>query len=174
MAASMSDTRTRLAQALHYIDGATGAVVPPIHPSTTFARDGQNNLIGFCYSREGSPTTAHAEKAIAILDGAADAALFASGMAAINAIVETLDAGDGIVLPRVMYHGARKWMLRQEKKRGIRLTFFDAAVPGALEQAVSAASPKLVWVETPVNPSFDVIDIAAAAQAAHKLSLIHI
>lgn len=171
MADSMSnrepDARTKLAQALHYVDPATGAVVPPLHPATTFARDADNELIGYLYSRNGSPTTDHAQKVIAELEGACESLLYASGMGAVNAIIETLNAGERVAAPAVMYHGVKAWLLRQQEKRGLGVDFFDPAKPGSLEAAIIKGKTALVWIETPVNPSFDVIDIAAAARAAH-------
>ena len=176
MAASMSNhetsPRTKLAQALHFIDQETGAVVPGLHASTTFARDQNNDLIGYLYSRNGSPTTDHAQKMIAELEGAAESLLYASGMGAVHAVIETLNAGDRVAAPSIMYHGVKNWLLRQQEKRGIGIDFFDPAQPGSLEAALAEGKAKgktaLVWIETPVNPSFDVIDIRAAADAAHN------
>ena len=173
MAANMSDsnwkpqTRTKIAQGLHYIDPASGAVVPPLHAATTFARDEQNELIGYIYSRNGSPTTAHAEKMIAELEGAAETLLYASGMGAVAAVIETLNTGERVACPAIMYHGVKSWLLRQQEKRGIGLDLFDPAIAGSLEAAIHKGKTALVWIETPVNPSFDVIDIRAAADAAH-------
>lgn len=170
----MTDPRTRLAHALHSIDRATGAVAPPLHLATTFARDEAYALRGRAnnYIRDASPTVDLVEQVLADLDGATDALLFASGLAAVSALVETLDAGQHIVAPRVMYYGARSWMRRVERRRGIGLTLFDQEVPGSLAAAIRPGETALVWVETPANPTWAVTDIAAAAEAAHAAGAI--
>jgi cystathionine gamma-synthase len=165
--------RTKAAQALHAVDQATGAVVPPLHTSTTFARNENNELMaGWLYSRNGSPTTDHAQAIIAELEGASRALLFASGMGAVNAVIESLNAGERVACPQVMYHGVKNWLLRQEKKRDIGVDLFDPANPASLQAALKPGATKLVWIETPVNPSFDVIDIEAAANAAHAVGAL--
>jgi cystathionine gamma-synthase len=81
--------------------------------------------------------------------------------------METLGAGDHVAAPRVIYHGVLGWLKRLEARRGVALTLFDASEPGALEAALRPGATKLVWIESPTNPNWDVIDIAAAAEAAH-------
>ena len=158
---------TLLAHAGCEPDPVTGAVVPPLVSSATYARGRDYELPDdFIYSRQGSPTVRQAELVLAELDGGADALLFGSGMAAATAAFETLTDGDAIVAPRIMYHGAQDWLFRISERRGIGLTLFDAREPGALEEAVTDRTA-LVWIETPVNPTWDVIDIAAAAEVAH-------
>lgn len=97
--------------------------------------------------------------------------MFGSGLAACAAVLETLKTGDRIVAPQVMYHGLQDWMRRLAKERGVGLTFFDQADPKALTVAVRSGAT-LVWIESPVNPTWDVIDIAAAAEAAHRAGAI--
>jgi cystathionine gamma-synthase len=161
---------TRCAQALHQTDRATGALTPAIHPSTTFLRDEQYDLIdeSHSYGRDENPTYATAEKMLADLEGAADALLFSSGMAAAMSVVQTLRPGDRIVAPKVMYWGLRKWMVTFCNQWGLTLDLFDASDPDALAKAVNESTTKLVWIESPCNPSWDVIDIAAAAKVAHE------
>jgi cystathionine gamma-synthase len=165
--------RSRVAQAGHFVDPASGAIVPPIEPATTFARDAGYELIGgYSYSRSGGPASERLEALAAELDEAAEARVFASGMAAIVAVFETLEAGQHVVAPGVMYHGAQDWLRRLAERRGIGLTLFDAADPAALGAAVRPGETAIVWIETPVNPTWDVIDIAAAAEAAHRAGAI--
>src|SRR6187399_905767 len=93
---------TLAAQALHAIDAATGAIVPPIHLSTTFARDASYQLRGPGYTRDEAPTPVHAERVIAALEGGAEAMVFASGMAAATTAIRALcKPGDHIVASRV-------------------------------------------------------------------------
>ena len=165
--------RTILAQAGHFVDSVTGAVTPPIHPSTTFARGDDYELIGdYIYSRYQNPTYDQVEYLAAELDGGAEAKLFSSGMAAISAVFETVNIDQHIVAPTIMYHGAQDWLRRIAEKRNIGLTLFDATVPNALRQAIKPGKTAILWVETPVNPTWDVIDIADAAAAAHEAGAI--
>ncbi len=153
----------------HFIDERTGAVIPPIHPSTTFARDENYELIGgIRYGRYGNPTTIQAEKLLAKLEGGVEARLFGSGLGAATAVFETIKAGQHILAPQVMYHGAQKWMRRIAERRGIELSFFDQSVPGALRKAIRP-NTALLWIESPVNPTWDIIDIADAAAAVHEV-----
>jgi cystathionine gamma-synthase len=172
----MSEARLRpetiAAHALRALDAETGAVVPPLHTSTTYARDADYALRGASsYLRYGNPTVAHAEAAIAALEGGHAARVFGSGMAAIVTLFETVPNGGHVVAPAVMYHGTRDWLKRLEAKGRIQLTFFDPADPGALAAAMTPQTD-IVWIETPVNPTWDVIDIAAAAEAAHGAGAI--
>lgn len=164
---------TILAQAGHFVDGVTGAVTPPIHPSTTFARDRDYELIGdYIYSRNQNPTYDQVERLAVELDNGAEAKLFSSGMAAITAVFEMVNTGQHIVAPTIMYHGAQDWFRRISEKRNIGLTLFDATDPNALRQAIRPGKTAIVWIETPVNPTWDIIDIADAAKAAHDAGAI--
>ena len=157
-----------LAQADHFIDPATGAVVPPIQPATTFARGADYELPDrYIYGRYDSPTVAQLEAVLAELDGASEALVFGSGMAAFAALIEIVATGQRIVAPRIMYHGGLSWLRRVSEKRGITLDLFDPADPDALEQAVAADRTALLWIESPVNPTWDVIDIAGAVEVGH-------
>ena len=160
---------TRAAQGLHYIDPDTGAIVPPIEPSTTFARDASYRLLSpaHSYARDHNPSFLPAERLLCDLEGGSDALLFASGMAAASAVVQALSPGDHVVAPRVMYWGLRNWLIDFCGRWGLELDLFDAAAPAGLEHRLRPGRTKLVWVETPCNPTWDVIDIAAAAAVAH-------
>ena len=167
------DIRTRMAQGGHFIDPISGAVLPPMQPATTFARDDSYELIGeYIYSRNGSPNVEHLEKLMAELEGGSQALFFASGMAAIAALVDTLEAGQRVTAPDIMYHGVKTWLLRQEKKRGIGLDLFDATRPETIAAAVHPGRTAILWIETPINPTWHVIDIAAAAEIAHRAGAV--
>jgi len=157
------------AQALQQIDAMTGGITPAIHPSSTFIRDENYQLINaqHSYGRDENPGYAVAEKVLAELEGAPAALLFSSGMAAAMAVVQTLQPGDQIVAPKVMYWGLRNWLIKFCDHWGLGLDLFDAADPDALANTVKQGKTKLVWIETPCNPTWDVIDIAAAAEIAH-------
>jgi len=164
---------TIAAHALRAVDPATGAVVPPIYTSTTYARDeNYKPKLKENYVRNGNPTLWQAEEAIAALEQGVEAQLFASGMAAITTLTETIPQGAHVVAPDVMYYGTRDWLKRLERLGRISLTLFDAKDGGALAKALRKGETDLVWIETPLNPTWDVIDIAAAAQAAHAAGAI--
>ena len=107
------------------------------------------------------------ETVAARLEGGAEAQLFASGMAAITAFLETVPGGAHVVAPEVMYHGTLDWLRRMAERRGVEVTLFDAADPAALAAALRPGATDVVWIESPVNPTWDVIDVAQAAEAAH-------
>ncbi|MEM9811211.1 MAG: PLP-dependent aspartate aminotransferase family protein [Pseudomonadota bacterium] len=157
---------TRAAQALGKIDPASGGVSPPIELSATFVRDADYApRAPWIYARDGGPTVAHAEAVLADLDGAARSLAFASGMAAITTLIESLSPGAAVTAPAVMYHGAKSWLDRLHRLGRIRLTLFD---PSDIETLAPAVSPEteLIWIETPVNPTWDIIDIRAATRIA--------
>lgn len=158
-----------LVQGGHDASSETGAVVPPIHPSTTFARDGNYELAGdYLYSRHGAPNHAPVERLAARLDNGTGALVFSSGLAAFAALIETVPSGATVVAPQVMYHGAQLWLRRLHQTGRIELALFDQTRPGTMEETVERMQPDLVWIETPVNPTWDVIDIRAAASATHS------
>lgn len=159
---------TLAAQALHVIDRTTGSVVPGIHPASTFARDADYRLLGATsYARDENPTTRIVEEVLAALDGGPDALLFNAGLSATAAFFETIRSGSHVVAPRVMYHGLQDWLRRLSELRGIDVTFFDQADDQALSNAIQPGKTTVVWIETPVNPTWDVIDIEASAKLAH-------
>ena len=168
MSVSDPSLDTLLAQGGHFIDAETGAIVPPIQPATTYARDEGYGLRGFGYSRIANPTGRHVEGVLAKLEGAEDALVFASGMAGIVTLFETLESGDRVVAPRVMYHGSADWLRHLAERRGIDLAIFDASDPASLDSVLRAGETSLVWIEPSVNPTWDVIDVRAAAEAAHS------
>lgn len=162
---------TAIAQGMHYVDPKTGSVVPPVSPSTTFARDENYDLISsdHSYGRDDNPTFATAEAMLCRLERGADSLLFSSGMAAAGAVVQSLEPVSHIVIPKVMYWGLRNWMAGFCKRWGIELDQFDPADPDDLESKVIPGRTSLVWIETPTNPTWDVIDIETAAEVAHSV-----
>jgi len=159
---------TKSAQALRQIDTMTGGITPAIHPSSTYVRDNDYQLIDarHGYGRDDNPGYAVAEKVLAELEGAPAALLFSSGMAAAMAVVQSLRPGDHVVAPKVMYWGLRDWLIKFCDHWGLGLDLFDSAEPDALASTVKKGKTKLVWIETPCNPSWDVIDIAVASDIA--------
>lgn len=160
---------TLAAQALHAIDAATGAVVPPIQLATTYARDAAYRLIGPGYARDENPTPVHAERVVAALELGAAGLSFASGMAAATTAIRALcRPGDRIVAPRIGYYNLRGWLARFAARWGVGLELVDTTDLAAVRAAVRPGATRLVWIETPANPTWDVTDIAAVAEIAHR------
>ena len=161
-------SRSTLAVQADPVDLHSGGTVPPLQPSTTYARDERYNLVRARteYSRDDNPTYAPAEALIARLEGGSEALLFGSGMAGMTALFRALERGERIVAPTRMYYGTVLWLKRFSKRRGVELGWFDPAQPGSLERALQEKA-RLVWVETPANPTWELTDIARAAELAH-------
>ncbi|MFW5661711.1 MAG: PLP-dependent transferase, partial [Oceanicaulis sp.] len=167
------DPATLAAQALHRTDAETGAVIPPLHASTTFLRDANNQLVGpMDYRRPQGPTELHAAEILAALEGGAAARLFGSGLAAAAAVFETVRAGAAILAQTEMYYGAKKLLQHLEASGRIHLVLFDPSVPGDLAAKAREARPELIWVETPANPAWTVVDLAEASAAAHETGAV--
>jgi len=165
--------RTRIAQAMHFIDEETGAVVPPMIATSTFARDENLELRnGYIYARYGTPTVHILEDILSELESGQDTMVFASGMAGFAAVFETVKSGDHIVAPITMYFVGLTWLKRICDYRNIRMTMFDPAKPETLSQAIEQGETKIVWTETPANPTWEITDIEAAAHLAHEAGAI--
>ncbi len=159
---------TVAAQALGWIDETTKGVSPPLHPSSTFIRDADNQYrSGRNYARADNPTYDQAEAVLASLEGGVGAALFSSGMAAATAVFLALKPGDHVVASKVMYWSLRNWLLNFATNWGLKVEIVDTTDLAALKAAMRPGATKLVWIETPGNPTLAVTDIAAAAQIAH-------
>jgi cystathionine gamma-synthase len=148
---------------------ADGAVVPPIQPSTTFARDDDYALKGgHLYARYGEPTGAELEALICDLEGASGALAFASGMAAIACVLEAVPVGGSVLVPKVMYFAAQAWMSKLAETGRFSLSIYDNGDANGLKSAASGREFSLIWVETPANPEWHVTDIAEAAELARS------
>ena len=157
------------AQAMGWIDPVTKAVVPPIHMASTYQRDEDNAYrSGRIYARADNPTFDQVEATLAALEGGAKALVFSSGMSAATACFLGLAPGDHVVAPRVMYWSLRNWLGGFATQWGLAVDFVDADRTDAIAAAVQPGRTKLVWIETPANPTWSVTDIAAAADIAHK------
>jgi len=159
---------TLAAQALHSIDEPTGAIVPPIHLSTTYARDAAYALRGRTYTRDENPTPVIAERVLAALEGGAGALTFSSGMAAATAVIRAVcKPGDHVVSPRVAYFALRAWLDRFCARWGVTHEVVDTTDLDAVRAALRPTT-RVVWIETPANPTWDVTDIAGVADLAHR------
>jgi len=159
---------TLAAQALGFVDAETKAIVPPLHTSTTYIRDPDNEYrSGRIYSRDDNPSYDQAEHVLAALEGGAEALLFASGMAAATAVFQALAPGDHVVAPKVMYWALRNWLTGFAARWGLAVELVETDKLDQVRAAVQPGRTKLVWIETPANPTWVVTDIAAVAEIAH-------
>ena len=161
---------TRAVHAGQGFEPRTGAVVPPLHFSSTYAQDGIGNLrAGYEYGRGGNPTRDALQEQLAALENGTHAYSFSSGLAAEDSLIRALTApGDHIVLGNDAYGGTYRLISRVLGTWGIGNTAVDMEDHTALAEAIKANNTKLVWVETPSNPMMRVTDIRAVAQIAHE------
>jgi cystathionine gamma-synthase len=160
---------TIAAQGLGWTDAATGAVVLPIQPATTYIRDPDNQYRrGRNYARADNPGYDQPEALLTALEGGVASLVLSSGMAAATTVFRALPLGAHVVAPRVMYHSLRRWIAGYAADGHIAADFVDATSLDALREAVRPGRTKLVWLETPANPLWSVTDIAGAAEIAHK------
>jgi cystathionine gamma-synthase len=159
---------TAAAQALGWVDEKTRAVSPAIHTSTTYLRDEDNQYrSGRGYIRADNPSFDQAEALLNHLEHGAGAMLFSSGMAAATAVFLSLKPGDHVIAPKVMYWGLRSWLQGFAKEWGLDVELADTTDQAILARAIKPGKTKLVWIETPANPTWVVTDITATAKLAH-------
>ncbi len=160
---------TLAAQALSHPDPATGALIPPLHATSTYQRDPDNQYRrGWSYGRADNPTTEHPQALLNALEGGAGCLLFASGMAAATTVFLSLHPGDHVIAPKIMYWGLRHWLLTFAVPWGVEVDLVDSSDLAALEAAIRPGTTKLIWLETPANPTWAIADIAAVADLAHQ------
>ena len=160
---------TLAAQANGWLDSSTNAVIPSIHPSTTYARDQDYELVdGRGYTRDENPTYLQVESLLSKLESGKEALLFASGMAAATAILLALKPGDHIVAPSDVYFGLRSWLIKVGLRWGLKIDFVQAGNLEAISESLIPGVTKIVWVETPCNPMCTITDIKAVADITHR------
>ncbi|HMC53498.1 MAG TPA: cystathionine gamma-synthase [Acidimicrobiales bacterium] len=158
---------TRAIHAGQEPDAGTGAVVPPLHLTTTFAQSAPGRHRGYEYARSGNPTRATLEACLASLEGGSRGFAFASGMAAEDALLRLLSPGSHIVIPSDAYGGTYRLVSRVYGPAGYAFSAVDLTDPDALEAAWRDET-RLVWLETPTNPMLTIVDIAAVAAVARE------
>lgn len=150
-------------------DKAYGAVMPPIYQTSTYAQSAPGVHKGYEYSRTHNPTRTALQNAIASVEGAKYGLAFASGLAATDAVIKLLNAGDEVVSVNDLYGGTYRIFTKIFQPLGIRFKFVDMSRIENLESAISPAT-KLIWVETPTNPMINVVDLKAVALVSKKHS----
>ncbi|MCB0104662.1 MAG: PLP-dependent transferase [Caldilineaceae bacterium] len=154
------------------IDPSTGAVMPPIHLSTTFERAADGTYPGgYTYIRSENPTRRALEDALVALEGGVCAATFSSGMAAIMSVFQALRTGDHVLIPDDIYFGTGKLVSELFVPWGLAYTEVDMTDHAAVRAAIRP-NTKLIWIETPSNPLLKITDVAGIAAIAHEVGAI--
>jgi cystathionine gamma-lyase len=163
---------TRVIHAGDTIDAATGAVVPPICTSVTFAQEELGQTRGFVYTRAGNPTRNALERCMAELEGGERALAFSSGMAATATALELLDAGSHVVAPFDGYGGTFR-ILSETRSRsaGLKTSFVDCCDLGSVERAIRPDT-RMLWLESPTNPLLRIQDLRGAIELARRHNLL--
>ncbi|WP_181687212.1 cystathionine gamma-synthase [Halorhabdus salina] len=161
------DFETRAIHAGWEPDQETGAIMPPIYASSTFAQDAPGEDRGYEYSRTGNPTRTALEDNLASLEGGEYGRAFASGMAAINTVLNLLEAGDHVVVGRDVYGGTHRLFTGVYEDYDLEFSFVDATDSDVVAEAITDETA-LVWIETPTNPLMQIVDIEAVSAVASE------
>ena len=170
----MTDDRhlqTRTVRAALETDEHHGAVVPPIHLTSTFAFAGFGQKRKYDYSRSGNPTRDALAEALADLEGGAGAVVTASGMAGVSLVAHLFGPQQLVVIPHDCYGGTYRLFNALAGKGALKVQFLDFGDAAALETAL-ARGPAMVWIETPSNPLLRIVDLAATARAARAVGAL--
>lgn len=148
-------------------DPATGAVMTPVYQVSTYVQDAVGEHKGYAYSRTGNPTRAALEANLAALENGTHGACFASGLAAIDCLLKMLNPGDEVISTNDLYGGSYRLFNTVFAKYGIKFHYTPMDDPSKV-RALMNSKTKLIWVETPTNPTMKIIDIAAMAELARE------
>lgn len=153
-------------------DPSTGAVMPPIYATSTYAQSSPGEHQGFEYSRTHNPTRFAYERCVAALEGGSRGFAFASGMAATSTVLELLDSGDHVVAMDDLYGGSYRLFERvRRRSAGLDFSFVDLTDLAAFEAAITPKT-RMVWIESPTNPMLKIVDIPAVAEIARRRGLL--
>jgi cystathionine gamma-lyase len=155
-----------------YTPDATGAVMPPIYTSSTYAQRAPGEHSGYEYGRSGNPTRFAFERALAELEGGIAGFAFASGLAAMATVLELIDTGSEVVAVDDLYGGAWRLFERvRTRSAGLKVRYVAPDDPAALDAAIGPDT-RLVWIEIPTNPLLKVTDLDAAVRAARRVGAL--
>jgi cystathionine beta-lyase/cystathionine gamma-synthase len=152
-------------------DSATGAIVPPIYQTSTFVQEELGKNKGFEYARTSNPTRLALERNLAQLESGSYACAFASGMAAINAVMSLFKSGDHIIAGHNLYGGSFRLFERVLKDFGLAFSYVNTTRPDAVRAAFGPQT-RLVFIETPTNPVMEITEIRALSEAAHSRGIL--
>jgi cystathionine gamma-lyase len=174
MSSSKSHFSTRCIHAGQTPDPSTGAVMPPIYTTSTYAQSSPGVHKGYDYSRTSNPTRGAWERCIADLEGGVRGFAFASGMAATSTLLELLDAGSHIIAMEDLYGGTFRLFERVRRRSAkLDISFVDMSNIATIEKAIRPET-RMIWIETPTNPTLRLVDIEQAAQLARKRGILSV
>ena len=153
------------------VDPLTGSISVPIYQIVTFVQEAPGVNKGYDYARSNNPTRAVLENLVATLEGGSAAFAFATGLAAIDAVLKTLSYGDEIVAVEDIYGGAYRLFTQVYQKFGIKIHYVDTTDANRILDVINEKT-KLVWIESPTNPTLKITDIAQAAKIAHAFNAL--
>src|SRR5512134_101002 len=148
-------------------DPTTGAIITPIYQTSTYVQEGLGRHKGFEYGRTHNPTRMALEANVAAIEGGTAGFAFASGMAAIDAILTRLESGDHVLVSDNTYGGTYRLFERVRRKFGLDFTYVDTSKPELVEPAITPKT-KYLFVETPTNPMLHITDIQCVSAIAHR------
>lgn len=146
---------------------STGAVIPPIFQTSTYAQSSPGKHKGYEYSRTANPTRTALENALASIENGQFGLAFGSGLASMDAVIKLLNPGDEVISTNDLYGGSYRIFTKIFQKYGIKFHFVGMQDVKAIEEKINP-NTKLIWVETPTNPMMNIIDIVAVAEIAKK------
>ncbi|PKP12863.1 MAG: cystathionine gamma-synthase [Bacteroidetes bacterium HGW-Bacteroidetes-3] len=152
-------------------DPSTGAVMPPIYQTSTYAQTSPGVHKGYEYSRSANPTRTALENAFASIENGEFGLAFGSGLAAIDCVLKLLSPGDEVISTNDLYGGSYRIFTKIFENYGIKFHFVGMENAGNIEQFISEKT-KLIWVETPTNPMMNIIDIEAVSAVAKKYQIL--
>jgi len=152
-------------------DPSTGAIMTPIYQTSTYTQESPGKNKGYAYARGKNPTRVALEKCLAELEGAKYGLCFSSGMGAIDAVAKLLRPGDEVITGDDLYGGTYRMFTKVYANFGIKFHFVDMKDANNIKKYINA-NTKLIWLETPTNPTMQIIDIAACAKIAKEHKLI--
>lgn len=149
-------------------DAETGAMMPPIYMTSTYAQESPGTNKGYDYTRAGNPNFSRLEKALASLEGGRHATVFSSGMGALTAMISTLSKGDSVVTVGGLYGGSYRLFHQVFNRFGINCIGVASSKYDEIESVIKANKPKWVFFESPTNPLLEINDIEALAKIAKR------
>ena len=164
---SATHFNTRAVHAGMEPDPATGAVMTPIYQTSTYAQTGINEHRGYDYARTDNPTRTALQTALAALEGGRYGLAFSSGMAAIDTLLRLVAPGERVICGNDLYGGTFRLFDKVLATTGVRFTFVDTSDTAAVAAELAREPARLVWLESPTNPTLRLADIAAISAAAH-------
>ena len=162
---------TKMIHAGAHPDPSTGAIMTPIYQTSTYVQEAPGKHKGFEYARSQNPTRQALEEALAVIENGKFGLAFSSGVAATDAVIKLLAPGDEVIAASDMYGGTYRLFMKVFEKFGLKFIYVDTTNPENVKAAITA-NTKLIWAETPTNPTMQIIDIEACSKIAKANNIL--